>query len=93
MKIGIRDEEYIITLNIKDDVAKAAISNDTTKQALLNVVNKKYGTNFVPSDTEIVDLTGKHLCKYCGEIANGPDEDVLCEDCRYTFGHAFYSEL
>lgn len=34
-----------------------------------------------------------HECKYCGEITNGADEDVLCEDCRMTFGHAFYSEL
>ena len=34
-----------------------------------------------------------HRCKYCGEITNGADENVLCEDCRITFGHAFYSEL
>ena len=34
-----------------------------------------------------------HRCKYCGEITNGTDENVLCEDCRMTFGHAFYSEL
>ena len=93
MKVAIRDEEYIITLDIKDEMVKAAISNDTTKQSLLNIINKKYETNFAPSDTEIIDLTGKHLCKYCGDVANGPDEDVLCEDCRYTFGHAFYSEL
>ena len=93
MKVGIRDSEYVITLNIKDDKAKAAMSNDTVKQALLNFVNKKCETNFKLSDTEIIDLTNKHLCKYCGEVTNGPDEDVLCEDCRYTFGHAFYSEL
>lgn len=93
MKVGIRDQEYIITLNIKDDNAKAAMSNNTVKQALLNMVNTKYGTHFALNDTEIIDLTNKHLCKYCGEVANGPDEDVLCEDCRYTFGHAFYSEL
>lgn len=93
MKVAIRDEEYIIALDIKDDIAEAAMSNDTVKQKLLNVVNKKYGTNFKLSDTEILNLKGKHLCKYCGDVANGPDEDVLCEDCRYTFGHAFYSEL
>ena len=37
--------------------------------------------------------TALHQCKYCGEFAKGIDEDVLCEDCRMTFGHAFYSEL
>ena len=36
---------------------------------------------------------GKHRCKYCGEITEGEDEDLLCEECRYDFGHAFYSEL
>lgn len=93
MKVAIRNEEYFITLGVKDDKAKAAMSNDTVKQVLLNIINKKYETNFIPNDTEIIDLTGKHLCKYCGEVVNSPDEDVLCEDCRYTFGHAFYSEL
>ena len=93
MKVGIRNQEYMVTLNIKDDMAKAVISNDTAKQALINNINQKYETSFVPADTEVIDLTGKHLCKYCGEIANGPDEDILCEDCRYTFGHTFYSEL
>ena len=37
--------------------------------------------------------TALHKCKYCGEYTKGIDEDVLCEDCRMTFGHAFYSEL
>ena len=34
-----------------------------------------------------------HECKYCGAITNGADVNVLCEDCRMTFGHTFYSEL
>ena len=38
-------------------------------------------------------LPTTHECKYCGGVADGPDEDVLCEDCQMTFGHAFYSEL
>ena len=32
-------------------------------------------------------------CKYCGEENNSTDEDLLCENCRETFGHALYSEL
>ena len=36
---------------------------------------------------------GSHLCKYCGEIAEGTFEDLLCADCRETFGHSLYSEL
>lgn len=42
---------------------------------------------------DVADGNTHHICKYCGEIAKGTDEDVLCDDCRYTFGHAFYYEL
>lgn len=36
---------------------------------------------------------GRHSCKYCGAIADGIFEDLLCEDCRQTFGHSLFSEL
>ena len=36
---------------------------------------------------------GSHLCKYCGDIAEGTYADLLCPDCRETFGHSLYSEL
>lgn len=42
---------------------------------------------------DVADANTHHICKYCGEIAKGTDEGVLCQDCRMTFGHAFYSEL
>ena len=42
---------------------------------------------------DVADANTHHICKYCGDIAKGTDEDVLCQECRYTFGHAFYSEL
>ena len=41
----------------------------------------------------VVDANTHHICKYCGNIAEGTDENVLCQDCRMTFGHAFYYEL
>ena len=36
---------------------------------------------------------GKHSCKYCGGIAEGTYTDLLCKDCRETFGHSLFSEL
>lgn len=39
------------------------------------------------------DANTHHICKYCGGVAKGIDEDILCEECRDVFGHAFYSEL
>lgn len=34
-----------------------------------------------------------HWCKYCGGIAIGQEEDLLCEECEMTFGHSRYSQL
>jgi len=36
---------------------------------------------------------GSHICKYCGGIAEGTFADLLCADCRETFGHSLFSEL
>lgn len=36
---------------------------------------------------------GKHVCGYCGNIANGTDKDLLCDECAKTFGHTRFSEL
>ena len=40
-----------------------------------------------------VPTKGHHICKYCKGIAKGTDKDLLCDDCRVSFGHTFYSEL
>lgn len=37
--------------------------------------------------------TAYHTCPYCGNQAEGSYEDLLCKDCRMTFGHATGSEL
>ena len=42
---------------------------------------------------DVADANTHHICQYCGDIAQGIDEDVLCQECREIFGHAFYSEL
>ena len=34
-----------------------------------------------------------HNCKYCGQLVEGSYEDLLCGDCRESFGHSLYSEL
>jgi|GEM_PF-1978847 len=47
-----------------------------------------YGIEF---EVELPD--GKHICKYCGGLAEGTFEDLLCGECRETFGHSLYSEL
>lgn len=41
----------------------------------------------------MADASTHHVCKYCGSIVKGTDKDILCDGCRETFGHVFYSEL
>ena len=84
-KLIVVTEEYscIISLNMKYDFPK---------EMIINLLQKD--PDF--KDTKILDVADantNHICKYCGDIAKGTDEDVLCQDCRMTFGHAFYSEL
>lgn len=42
---------------------------------------------------KILPQKGNHRCKYCGGAAEGSDTNLLCEECRELFGHAFYYEL
>lgn len=36
---------------------------------------------------------GYRLCRYCGNQHKTKDPEILCPECRETFGHTFYSEL
>lgn len=83
MKVALFSETKIVTMEVegKSDKDLTDILTDWNKN------NSKEQMN------EIHNLKGKHLCKYCGELAQGEYEDLLCKDCRETFGHSFYSEL
>ena len=43
--------------------------------------------------TETHTTANTHKCKYCGNIVKGTYTDLLCDDCKMTFGHSLYSEL
>jgi hypothetical protein len=34
-----------------------------------------------------------HICKYCGQITAGSQQDLLCKGCKELFGHKYFSEL
>lgn len=34
-----------------------------------------------------------HKCRQCGNKVKGRNPDLLCEDCRKTYGHTFFREL
>lgn len=65
---------------------------DFPKEKFINLIQQ---TNMFKNEKvlDVADGHTHHICQYCGEIAEGTDENVLCQDCRMTFGHAFYSEL
>lgn len=89
---------------MKKSITKTQAKNKAIE--LLNVFKiNGYTTNMSQEEIEqiIIDSNGENFnikvtkignrCKYCGEANNSEDEDVLCADCRQTFGHAFYSQL
>ena len=40
-------------------------------------------------------ITQKRInrCKYCSELTDSQDPNILCPNCIETFGHSFFSEL
>ena len=32
-------------------------------------------------------------CKYCSELTDSQDPNILCHNYRETFGHSFFNEL
>ena len=89
---------------MKKSLTKTQATNKA-KELLQLFKDKGYTTEMTQAEIEqlIIDSDGenfkikitkiKNECKYCGEFTDSDDEDVLCEDCRQTFGHTFYSEL
>lgn len=63
---------------------------DYPEEVWLRLCQKHYPNEGI---TKVYDRNNHHICKYCGGIANGADEDILCAECRDDFGHAFFSEL
>lgn len=63
-------------------------STELTQEEIEKVLLDSDGENY-----NIKVTKQENLCKYCGEPTYHDNEDVLCTDCRLTFGHTFYSEL
>ena len=65
--------------------------DEATQEHIAEKIKEGYCSGEIVIENDIPENT--HICKYCGEIADGTDEDLLCEDCRMLFGHTFYREL
>jgi hypothetical protein len=54
---------------------------------------KKYNRGDILPDNAVNEPAEEIVCQYCGGDNGGKDEDLLCRECRETYGHALYSEL
>lgn len=85
-KLFIKTEEQTFEVEV-------AVKNpNITKKKLFEDV-KAYEESLGFKVLQIEYQRGHHLCPYCGSIAKGTDKDILCEDCRETFGHYSIEEL
>ncbi len=88
----MKTNKLIVTTEEFSCVVPLAKEWDFPREKFINLIQQANAFK----DTKVLDVADAnthHICKYCGEIAKGTDEDVLCQECRETFGHAFYSEL
>lgn len=81
-KVIIETADYTQVININNIY-------DMPKETWKALIQKDFEEKIIA----VHDANTHHICKYCGGVAKGIDEDVLCEECRDIFGHAFYSEL
>jgi len=65
--------------------------NDMTEAELLKMIQRLEPTHNWQSIKKLP--RGKHPCPYCGNIAEGTFKDLLCQECRETFGHSLITEL
>lgn len=75
-----------------DDMSacSAYFPKDFDKQKILEILNKKENENY----TKIITVgPNEHVCPYCGMLAQGPDKNLLCKECRTDFGHSTIDEL
>ena len=77
--------------NGKDLRAWFSDTSGKTEAELLAIMQKQEPDKNWKTITKLP--RGKHICKYCFGIAEGTYADLLCEECRETFGHSLYSEL
>lgn len=64
--------------------------NKTEKEILAMVQMSEQESNWLTCERVPRD---KHICKYCGYIAEGTYDELLCKECREIFGHSLFSEL
>lgn len=72
---------YIQKLELKSSVC-------ATKEEFMEQVRRYI-------DGELLDIADAHTSHFCGcgEISYSPDENVLCEKCKTTCGHAYEGDL
>ena len=72
------------------------------KERIQKLIEKFYAdsntdvTGYAPSPEKLAEFIDNGLCTHecgCGNIANGYDEDILCDECKELYGHSFASEL
>ena len=71
--------------------------NEDEKDKLHELLKQHDCYNFTSGSDGFVQMTitepGWRLCKYCGNLHKTNDVEILCQECRQTFGHTYYSEL
>ena len=68
--------------------------DEATQEHIADCIKDGYCGGEIVMEDDVEDIPkDSHICKYCGGVAKGTYEDLLCDDCRMLFGHSLYSEL
>ena len=93
MEILLRNNNWEIIFKVNEKTGDMLLKNPKYASAILESINKEHNTDFTVDNSTLTNITGRHICKYCGNIVEGEYEDLLCDECKEIFGHSLYSEL
>ena len=100
---GFKPEHFGMKAIYKGEEVQLIGFNHSKPKNCINFIKTNSGEKYMCSreaghsifkiSGEADNITGFGRCGYCGNPNGGRDRDILCRECRETFGHSLFSEL
>lgn len=78
-------------LTLEGEIVRWDDLDEATQEHIAEKIREGYCGGEIVIENDIPENT--HICKYCGGIAEGTYENLLCRECREMFGHTLFTEL
>lgn len=88
----MKSNKFSVKHKVGEEIYISILTLDREILGTMHYLKGFFKDNVEGEILDIVDANVDHFCG-CGGISHSPDENVLCEECRMLYGHAFESDL